>query len=123
MRVLAPATAALPQGPALSRAGTDLLRSKSLDRNSYDCGDWCNAVHWNRSDGNGFGRGLAMAADNEPQWPCVRPLLGSVRVDCPQIESAWPTTAGSDAVVKDVAHAEGAFTVPARTVAVFTRAG
>ncbi|MBZ6102005.1 hypothetical protein ACF1HU_14430 [Streptomyces olivaceus] len=30
MQVLAPATAALPQGPALSRAGTDLLRSKSL---------------------------------------------------------------------------------------------
>ncbi|CAM5682128.1 hypothetical protein SGLAM104S_10654 [Streptomyces glaucescens] len=53
------ATAALSQGPALSQAGTDLLRSKSLDRNSYDSGDWFNAVHWNCADGNGFGRGPA----------------------------------------------------------------
>ncbi len=46
MQVLAMATAALSQGPALSQAGTDLLRSKSLDRNSYDSGDWFNAIHW-----------------------------------------------------------------------------
>lgn len=54
MQVLAMATATLSQGPALSQAGTDLLRSKSLDRNSYDSGDWFNAIHWNCADGNGF---------------------------------------------------------------------
>ncbi len=58
MQVLGMATAALSQGPALSLAGSDLLRSKSLDRNSYDSGDWFNAIHWNCQDGNGFGRGL-----------------------------------------------------------------
>ncbi len=46
IQVLAMATAALSQGPALSQAGTDRLRSKSLDRNSYDSGDWFNALHW-----------------------------------------------------------------------------
>ncbi|PZG89461.1 DUF3372 domain-containing protein, partial [Streptomyces sp. NTH33] len=86
MQVLAMATAALSQGPALSQAGTDLLRSKSLDRNSYDSGDWFNAIHWNCADGNGFGRGLPMAADNESKWPYARPLLTSVEVGCPQIE-------------------------------------
>ena len=45
------ATAALSQGPALSQAGSDLLRSKSLDRNSYDSGDWFNAIHWNCAAG------------------------------------------------------------------------
>ncbi|MET9835825.1 pullulanase-type alpha-1,6-glucosidase [Streptomyces sp. NPDC006385] len=78
MQVLALATAALSQGPALSQAGTDLLRSKSLDRNSFDSGDWYNAVHWDCRDGNGFGRGLPPAADNESKWPYAKPLLASV---------------------------------------------
>ncbi|MGW0421078.1 pullulanase-type alpha-1,6-glucosidase [Streptomyces sp. NPDC003015] len=88
MQVLALATAALSQGPALSQAGTDLLRSKSLDRNSFDSGDWFNAIHWDCRDGNGFGRGLPMAADNASKWPYAKPLLGSVKVGCAQIEGA-----------------------------------
>ncbi|WP_073951817.1 pullulanase-type alpha-1,6-glucosidase [Streptomyces kebangsaanensis] len=88
MQVLAMATAALSQGPALSQAGTDLLRSKSLDRNSYDSGDWFNAIHWDCADGNGFGRGLPMAADNESKWPYAKPLLTTVKVGCPQIQGA-----------------------------------
>ncbi|MEV0635807.1 pullulanase-type alpha-1,6-glucosidase [Streptomyces sp. NPDC050619] len=88
MQVLAMATATLSQGPSLSQAGTDLLRSKSLDRNSYDSGDWFNAVHWNCADGNGFGRGLPMAADNAAKWPYAQPLLSTVKVGCEQIEGA-----------------------------------
>jgi pullulanase-type alpha-1,6-glucosidase len=88
MQVLAMATAALSQGPSLSQAGTDLLRSKSLDRNSFDSGDWFNAIHWNCADGNGFGRGLPMAADNQSKWPYAKPLLTSVKVGCGQIEGA-----------------------------------
>ncbi|MFG3112035.1 pullulanase-type alpha-1,6-glucosidase [Streptomyces tendae] len=88
MQVLAMATATLSQGPALSQAGTDLLRSKSLDRNSYDSGDWFNALHWNCADGNGFGRGLPPAADNQDKWPYAKPLLGAVQVGCPQINGA-----------------------------------
>ncbi|MEU2375995.1 pullulanase-type alpha-1,6-glucosidase [Streptomyces misionensis] len=88
MQVLAMATATLSQGPSLSQAGTDLLRSKSLDRNSFDSGDWFNAIHWNCADGNGFGRGLPMAADNQDKWPYAKPLLTSVEVGCPQITGA-----------------------------------
>ncbi|MFJ8935665.1 pullulanase-type alpha-1,6-glucosidase [Streptomyces sp. NPDC102365] len=94
MQVLAMATATLSQGPALSQAGTDLLRSKSLDRNSYDSGDWFNAIHWKCRDsggtgsGNGFGRGLPPVADNESKWSYAKPLLTSVEVGCPQIEGA-----------------------------------
>ncbi|WP_330468074.1 pullulanase-type alpha-1,6-glucosidase [Streptomyces longwoodensis] len=88
MQVLAMATATLSQGPALSQAGTDLLRSKSLDRNSFDSGDWFNAIHWNCADGNGFGRGLPPAADNESKWSYAKPLLSTVKVGCPQITGA-----------------------------------
>ncbi|MGW2520989.1 pullulanase-type alpha-1,6-glucosidase [Streptomyces sp. NPDC001617] len=88
MQVLAMATAALSQGPSLSQAGSDLLRSKSLDRNSFDSGDWFNAIHWNCTDGNGFGRGLPMAADNASKWSFAKPLLSTVKVGCAQIEGA-----------------------------------
>ncbi|MGW7451365.1 pullulanase-type alpha-1,6-glucosidase [Streptomyces sp. NPDC054787] len=85
MQVLAMATATLSQGPALSQAGTDLLRSKSLDRNSYDSGDWFNALHWDCKDGNGFGRGLPPAADNSPKWPYAKPLLAGPAPTCADI--------------------------------------
>lgn len=90
MQVLAMATAALSQGPALSQAGTDLLRSKSLDRNSYDSGDWFNALHWDCRLGNGFGRGLPPAADNRDKWPYAKPLLASpgLKAGCAQIDGA-----------------------------------
>ncbi|MFD5327670.1 pullulanase-type alpha-1,6-glucosidase [Streptomyces sp. NPDC127092] len=90
MQVLAMATATLSQGPALSQAGSDLLRSKSLDRNSYDSGDWFNAIHWDCRDGNGFGRGLPPAADNKAKWGYGRPLLvnPAVTPGCAEIDGA-----------------------------------
>ncbi|MFK4110216.1 pullulanase-type alpha-1,6-glucosidase [Streptomyces sp. NPDC002176] len=107
MQVLAMATAALSQGPALSQAGTDLLRSKSLDRNSFDSGDWFNAIHWNCADGNGFGRGLPPAADNQSKWSYAKPLLSTVKVGCPQIT-------GASAAYRDLLRirtTEGAFSL------------
>lgn len=90
MQVLAMATATLSQGPSLSQAGTDLLRSKSLDRNSFDSGDWFNALHWDCRAGNGFGRGLPPAADNESKWPYAKPLLtnSALTPGCAQIDGA-----------------------------------
>ncbi|MFF3836789.1 pullulanase-type alpha-1,6-glucosidase [Streptomyces sp. NPDC001930] len=90
MQVLAMATATLSQGPALSQAGSDLLRSKSLDRNSYDSGDWFNAIHWDCADGNGFGRGLPPAPDNKAKWGHGKPLLvnPALSVGCEQIDGA-----------------------------------
>ncbi|MFF5566676.1 pullulanase-type alpha-1,6-glucosidase [Streptomyces sp. NPDC012623] len=97
MQVLALATAALSQGPALSQAGTDLLRSKSLDRNSYDSSDWFNAIHWDCRDGNGFGRGLPPAADNEDKWPYARPLLTN-----PSLTMGCRDTEGASAAYRDL---------------------
>ncbi|MFC9814354.1 pullulanase-type alpha-1,6-glucosidase [Streptomyces virginiae] len=87
MQVLAMATATLSQGPSLSQAGTDLLRSKSLDRNSYDSSDWFNAIQWDCRAGNGFGRGLPPAADNAPKWPYAKPLLTGPAPTCTDIDA------------------------------------
>jgi pullulanase/glycogen debranching enzyme len=55
--------------------GSERLRSKSLDRNSFNSGDWFNAIRWDPAQGNGFGVGLPPAEDNEDKWPWARPLL------------------------------------------------
>ena len=64
---------AVPDAVVLAR-GRRLLRSKSLDRNSYDSGDWFNTLDWTGKD-NGFGHGLPLKADNENKWPYMKPLL------------------------------------------------
>ncbi|MET0424354.1 MAG: alpha-1,6-glucosidase domain-containing protein, partial [Actinoplanes sp.] len=69
------ATTALGQGVGFVAAGSERLRSKSLDRNSFNSGDWFNQIVWDCADGNGFGRGLPPAADNEDKWPYAKPLL------------------------------------------------
>ena len=45
------------QGIAYYHAGVDTLRSKSLDRNSYNSGDWFNRLDWSYTDNN-FGVGM-----------------------------------------------------------------
>ena len=68
------ATTALAQTPSFWHAGADLLRSKSLDRNSYNSGDWFNAIDWSGQEST-FGRGLPQAADNQAKWVYQQPLL------------------------------------------------
>jgi pullulanase-type alpha-1,6-glucosidase len=74
MNTVSLSTVALGQGVAFWHAGTDLLRSKSLDRNSYDSGDWFNRIDWTGQE-NTFGSGLPLKADNEAKWDYMRPLL------------------------------------------------
>jgi pullulanase-type alpha-1,6-glucosidase len=76
MNTMSLATTALSQTPSFWHAGADLLRSKSLDRNSYDSSDWFNTLDWTGAD-NGFGHGLPLKADNEAKWPIQKPLLAN----------------------------------------------
>jgi len=74
MNTVGLATTALGQGPAFWHAGTDLLRSKSLDRNSYNSGDCFNRIDWTGRSST-WGSGLPPRADNESKWDFQRPLL------------------------------------------------
>ncbi|MGC5224587.1 pullulanase-type alpha-1,6-glucosidase [Micromonospora sp. DT81.3] len=74
MNTLSLAATTFSQTPSFWHAGTELLRSKSLDRNSYNSGDWFNRIDWTGQEST-FGSGLPRLADNEEKWPLMRPLL------------------------------------------------
>jgi pullulanase-type alpha-1,6-glucosidase len=71
---LGSAIVAFSQGIAYFHAGQELLRSKSMDRNSFDSGDHFNRLDFSLSD-NGFGAGLPPQASNGASWPLMQPLL------------------------------------------------
>jgi pullulanase/glycogen debranching enzyme len=74
VQLLAAAINAFSQGVAYFHAGSDILRSKSMDRNSFDSGDWFNRLDWTYQT-NYFGTGVPPKTDNAPSWPLMKPLL------------------------------------------------
>ncbi len=76
VQLLALAINAFSQGVAYFHAGSDILRSKSMDRNSYDSGDWFNRLDWSLQT-NHFGTGLPPLSGNGDSWPWMRPLLAN----------------------------------------------
>jgi pullulanase/glycogen debranching enzyme len=79
VQMLALAIDAFSQGVAYFHAGSDILRSKSLDRNSFNSGDWFNRLDWSYQD-NYFGSGLPPADDNGKDWPLLKPLLTNAAI-------------------------------------------
>ncbi|MDC0710497.1 pullulanase-type alpha-1,6-glucosidase [Stigmatella sp. ncwal1] len=65
---------ALAQGIPFFHAGDELLRSKSLDRNSYNSGDWFNRLDFTYQSNN-WGVGLPPYDDNKDNWPFFKTLL------------------------------------------------
>jgi len=92
---LAAALTAFSQGIAYFHAGMELLRSKSMDRNSFDSGDWFNRIDWTGQD-NFFGTGLPPARVNESSWPLMRPRLADPRLDPSPADIAWSRGAFND---------------------------
>jgi pullulanase/glycogen debranching enzyme len=76
VQVLAMAVDAFAQGIAYFHAGIDVLRSKSLDRNSFNSGDWFNRLDWTYRD-NYFGTGLPPVEDNGKDYALLKPLLAN----------------------------------------------
>jgi pullulanase/glycogen debranching enzyme len=79
VQILGLAINALSQGVAYFHAGSDMLRSKSLDRNSFNSGDWFNRIDWTYRT-NFFGTGLPPAPDNAKDWPLFKPLLANMKL-------------------------------------------
>jgi pullulanase len=78
------------QGIPFYHAGVELLRSKSLDRNSYNSGDWFNKLDFTYNSNN-WGVGLPPAPDNQTNWPIQGPLLANpaLKAARPQILEAY----------------------------------
>ena len=66
----------LSQGVPFIHAGAELLRSKSLDRNSYNSGDWFNRLDFTYNSNN-WGVGLPPAGDNRDNWSLFSSLLAN----------------------------------------------
>ena len=64
------------QGIPFFHAGQDILRSKSMDRDSYNSGDWFNQIDWSL-DTSDWGHGLPVADKNLSSWPIQQPLLAN----------------------------------------------
>jgi pullulanase/glycogen debranching enzyme len=92
VQMLGAALVAFSQGVAYFHAGQDVLRSKSLDRNSYDSGDWFNRLDWSYQT-NHFGTGLPPKQDNYGKdgrdWELARERLADASMAPAPADIAW----------------------------------
>jgi pullulanase len=75
-QVLALSLIALGQGIPFFHAGDELLRSKDMDNNSYNSGDWFHKLDFTYQSNN-WGGGLPLASENGHNWPIMQPLLAN----------------------------------------------
>ena len=69
----------LGQGVPFFHMGDDLLRSKSMERDSYDSGDWFNRIDWSGQT-NGWRSGLPNAGKDSGNWPVILPILADATI-------------------------------------------
>lgn len=67
----------MSQGIPFLQMGGDFLRSKSMDKNTYDSGDWFNYVDFTMQSNN-FNVGLPLEGDNGGQWSVIGGFMNSV---------------------------------------------
>jgi pullulanase/glycogen debranching enzyme len=95
VQMLGAAINAFSQGVAYYHAGFDILRSKSLDRNSFESGDWFNRLDWSYQD-NYFGNGLPPADDNGKDYALLKPLLANAALKPAPADIAYARDAFRD---------------------------
>ena len=66
----------LSQGIPFIHAGQEIMRSKSMDRDSYNAGDWFNKLDYTYQSNN-FGVGLPMEGVNGSNWELMSPILAN----------------------------------------------
>ncbi|KAL6328159.1 hypothetical protein AAG906_034302 [Vitis piasezkii] len=62
------------KGIPFFHSGDEMLRSKSIDRDSYNSGDWFNRLDFSYNSNN-WGVGLPPKEKNEKNWPLIKPRL------------------------------------------------
>lgn len=76
------------QGIPFYQMGTDILRSKSLDRNSFDSGDWFNRVDFTLESHN-WATGLPPAWDNQDRWEEMEQFMAIADIKPGKEEMMW----------------------------------
>ena len=70
----------LAQGIPFVHAGQDLLRSKSMDRNSFDSGDWPNELDFSGADTK-FRKGLPSNQESGGNWTQIQQVFADVTAE------------------------------------------
>lgn len=90
MQAISIATAMLGQGIPFTDIGSELLRSKSFERDSYDSGDWYNKVDYTLEDNNfdkGYPRSDKDAANYDLIAKVLKPEMKPTKADMQQMVS------------------------------------
>jgi pullulanase len=100
---IAAAIPLMSQGIPFLQIGGDMLRSKSMDRNSFDSGDWFNLVDFTMTTNN-WNVGLPLANDNQNRWytdPDSSDLSISALANSPLTQVAMSDIALASSVFKE----------------------
>lgn len=76
MQAVSLATAVLGQAVPFTHQGVELLRSKSMQRDSYDSGDWYNKVDYTLQDNN-WNKGLPREDKDGGNWPLIEKIIAN----------------------------------------------
>lgn len=79
MQAMALALTIFSQGAVFIEGGSEILRSKSGDVDSYNSGDWFNHLNWNLEDNN-WAKGLPPSFKNYNDWNFWSPRLGDAQL-------------------------------------------
>jgi pullulanase len=85
----------LSQGIPFVHMGVELLRSKSMDRNTYDAGDWFNRVDFTASEST-WNVGLPLAQDNQNKWPQISQISANPNANIDASSMALAKTVFTD---------------------------
>lgn len=88
MQVIALSAPLLGQGIPFIHLGSELLRSKSMERDSYDSGDWFNAVKFNLRDNN-WNVGLPRKDKDGDNWPVIKTILADTNAKATPADIVW----------------------------------
>lgn len=66
----------LSQGIPFFQLGVEMMRSKSMDRNTYNSGDWFNFVDYTNTTNN-WNVGLPLSQDNNSKWSAISALIAN----------------------------------------------
>ncbi|CAI1520454.1 pullulanase-type alpha-1,6-glucosidase [Serratia fonticola] len=77
MQAVSLATTLLGQGLAFDQQGSELLRSKSFTRDSFDAGDWFNRVDYSYQDNN-FNVGMPRISDDGDNYSLITSVKDAV---------------------------------------------
>jgi pullulanase-type alpha-1,6-glucosidase len=69
----------LGQGVPFFHMGDDMIRSKSMEHDSYDSGDWFNRIDWTGAS-NGWKSGLPNSGKDSGNWNTIRPIFANANI-------------------------------------------